>query len=169
VRPKSGDPSIFGRAAEEVAAAKAAGIAFEIVPGITAALAMAASCNTPLTCRHVSDTLVFAAGHLRDGAAASDVARHCSPGRTTVFYMAIGHAERVQADLLTQIPDPSLPVRVSVDVSKPTERHVHTTVEALVDDLTAHAVTGCALISVTWPKGMTKRACAHQAAMRSAV
>ena len=62
VRLKSGDPLVFGRAGEEMAALRAAGIPFEIVPGVTAALAAAAEAEIPLTLRGTASSLVFATG-----------------------------------------------------------------------------------------------------------
>ncbi|WP_036584471.1 uroporphyrinogen-III C-methyltransferase, partial [Brucella anthropi] len=63
VRLKSGDPLVFGRAGEEMAALRAAGIGFEIVPGITSAFAAAADMELPLTLRGVASSLVFTTGH----------------------------------------------------------------------------------------------------------
>ncbi|GFP62395.1 hypothetical protein BCBD1442_17530 [Brucella ceti] len=63
VRLKSGDPLVFGRAGEEMAALRAAGIGFEVVPGITSAFAAAADMELPLTLRGVASSLVFTTGH----------------------------------------------------------------------------------------------------------
>jgi uroporphyrin-III C-methyltransferase len=63
VRLKSGDPLVFGRAGEEIAALRAAGVEFEVVPGVTAALAAGASLALPLTDRKSASKLVFATGH----------------------------------------------------------------------------------------------------------
>ncbi|MBV2185625.1 MAG: siroheme synthase CysG, partial [Rhizobium sp.] len=63
VRLKSGDPLVFGRAGEEMAALRAAGVAYEVVPGITSALAAAADFELPLTLRGVASSLVFTTGH----------------------------------------------------------------------------------------------------------
>lgn len=63
VRLKVGDPLLFGRAADEIAALRQAGIPFEIVPGITAALAAAAALASPLTARETSSGVLFLAGH----------------------------------------------------------------------------------------------------------
>src|ERR1700761_7853159 len=63
VRLKSGDPLVFGRAGEEIAALRAAGVEFEVVPGVTAALAAGASLALPLTDRKSASKLIFATGH----------------------------------------------------------------------------------------------------------
>src|SRR5690606_35396654 len=63
VRLKAGDPLVFGRAGEELAALREAGISHEVVPGVTAAIAAAAEFELPLTLRGVSSSLVFTTGH----------------------------------------------------------------------------------------------------------
>jgi uroporphyrin-III C-methyltransferase len=63
VRLKSGDPLVFGRAGEEIAALREAGVAFEIVPGVTAALAAGATLSLPLTDRKSASKLIFCTGH----------------------------------------------------------------------------------------------------------
>jgi uroporphyrin-III C-methyltransferase len=63
VRLKSGDPLVFGRAGEELAALRAAGVSFEIVPGVTAALAAGAALALPLTDRKTASKLIFCTGH----------------------------------------------------------------------------------------------------------
>jgi uroporphyrin-III C-methyltransferase len=63
VRLKQGDPLVFGRAAEEIAALRAAGVAFEVVPGVTAAFAAGAALRLPLTDRRSASKLIFATGH----------------------------------------------------------------------------------------------------------
>ncbi len=63
VRLKSGDPLVFGRAGEEIAALRAAGISFEVVPGVTAALAAGAALGLPLTDRKTASKLIFCTGH----------------------------------------------------------------------------------------------------------
>jgi uroporphyrinogen III methyltransferase/synthase len=90
VRLKAGDPFVFGRGGEEGEELAAAGVPFEIVPGISAALGAAASARIPLTQRGVSSDVTFATGHdLTAGAASgsSDWAR-LAAGGTLVLYMA---------------------------------------------------------------------------------
>ncbi len=78
VRLKGGDPLVFGRAGEEMAALRAAKIPFEVVPGVTAALAAAAEAEIPLTLRGTASTLVFATGRDAGGRRASRLGRACA-------------------------------------------------------------------------------------------
>jgi uroporphyrin-III C-methyltransferase len=87
VRLKGGDPLIFGRIGEEIAALRKANIDFEIVPGITAALGAGASEQIPLTHRQSSHALVFLAGHSASGADRTDWRALVSLGATIVVYM----------------------------------------------------------------------------------
>ncbi len=101
VRLKAGDPLVFGRAGEEMAALRAAGIAYDIVPGVTAALAAAASARIPLTLRGVASELVFATGHDRDGETLPGWAGLAMGGATVAVYMGRSVAARV-ADRLAE-------------------------------------------------------------------
>jgi uroporphyrin-III C-methyltransferase/precorrin-2 dehydrogenase/sirohydrochlorin ferrochelatase len=154
VRLKSGDPGIFGRATEELDAARANGIAVEIVPGVTAAMGAAAAAGRSLTERGVSDTLVLATGMLRPGAAAPDWARHAHPGTATAFYMSVGQSAQIVDSLLAVGMPAQCPVTVGVEVSKPGQALFDTTLADLPAALAKHGVTGCATILTTWPKDM---------------
>lgn len=90
VRLKGGDPLIFGRIGEEIAALREAKIDFEIVPGITAALGAASRAQIPLTHRQTSHALVFLAGHSASGADPTNWRAFASLGATLVIYMP-GH------------------------------------------------------------------------------
>ncbi|THV25208.1 siroheme synthase CysG [Peteryoungia ipomoeae] len=106
VRLKSGDPLIFGRAGEEMAALRDAGIAYEIVPGVTSALAAAADFELPLTLRGVSSSLVFTTGHDLQGNVLPDWATLALSGATVAVYMgrtvAASVAERLMAGGLAE-------------------------------------------------------------------
>jgi uroporphyrin-III C-methyltransferase len=90
VRLKSGDPLIFGRSGEEMEALDRAGIACELVPGVTAALGAAAAARIPLTHRHVSHALVLLSGHHAKESEFADWTKLASSGVTLAIYMP-GH------------------------------------------------------------------------------
>lgn len=99
VRLKSGDPLVFGRAGEEIAALRENSVPFEIVPGVTSALAAAAAAEIPLTLRGVASSIVFATGHDRDGNVLPDWAQLALTGTTVAVYMGRTVAATVAARL----------------------------------------------------------------------
>ncbi|MEM9104859.1 MAG: uroporphyrinogen-III C-methyltransferase, partial [Pseudomonadota bacterium] len=87
VRLKSGDPLVYGRAAEEMAALREASIGYEIVPGITSAFAAAADFELPLTLRGVASSLIFTTGHDLKSSVLPDWAELAVSGATIAVYM----------------------------------------------------------------------------------
>jgi uroporphyrinogen III methyltransferase/synthase len=113
VRLKGGDPFVFGRGGEEAEALRQAGLRFEVVPGVTAALGAAACAGIPLTHRRLSSAVAFVTGH--EGGACADgldweaLARF--PG-TLATYMGVARLQRLVDTLLTHGKDPSTPAAV---------------------------------------------------------
>src|SRR5579883_2079157 len=113
VRLKAGDPLIFGRASEELRALRAAKIRYEIVPGITAALAAAAAGGFSLTDRHVASRVVFATGHFAEDQAKSGYWQGLSdPETTVVIYMPGPNLSRLSEQLIDAGFSPGTPCRL---------------------------------------------------------
>lgn len=142
VRLKGGDPMLFGRAQEEIDALRAAGIRFEVVPGVTAALAASADLRTSLTRRAVgkdagSRSVVFVTPRFAAEAAAesaTDDRRWIAAVRaadTAVLYMASRDADRIAAALIGAGSAASTPVAIVENASLPTSAASTTTLGAL--------------------------------------
>ncbi|MGI3169817.1 siroheme synthase CysG [Pseudooceanicola sp. C21-150M6] len=156
VRLKSGDPSVFGRASEELAAARAHGINIEIVPGITAASAAAASLGRPLTERGETDSFVLTTGTCRPGDHAPDRSMLARPGMSVAVYMAVNNAAQVQADMVAAGMPVSCPVDIVASVSTDSERHVSTTLGHLADAVRTHDIRNPALLMLRYPKSLAR-------------
>jgi uroporphyrin-III C-methyltransferase/precorrin-2 dehydrogenase/sirohydrochlorin ferrochelatase len=153
VRLKSGDPMLFGRATEEIDAADAAGIACEVVPGVTAASAAAATLKRSLTARGQTDTVVFCTGQTRPGDDQPDWRDHANPGTTLAFYMAMGKSADIAGNLIAGGIAADTPVTVAANVSKPTQRLIETRLGNLHQDIVHDAIEGCGIVLVSLPKG----------------
>jgi uroporphyrin-III C-methyltransferase len=100
VRLKSGDPLVFGRAGEEILALRAAGVRFEVVPGVTAALAAGAALGLPLTDRKSASKLIFCTGHHADGKDSAAIWSGALPeDATLVVYMPGRDLGRIAREL----------------------------------------------------------------------
>lgn len=152
VRLKSGDPGVFGRAGEEIEAARAAGVPVELVPGITAASAAGAALGQSLTERGVANTLVLATGTGSEQDPLPEATRLSGPGTTTAFYMAVRQSERIAAGLMAQGLPAQAPVQIAVEVSKPGQQLLQAQVGTMTQTLRDQGVTGCAVLLVTWPE-----------------
>jgi uroporphyrin-III C-methyltransferase len=124
VRLKGGDPMLFGRAQEEIAALDAAGIEYEIVPGVTAALAASADLGVSLTQRGRARSVVFLTPRVGDGEKPNEWARAASAADTAVIYMGAGQAQIVAHALLAHGVQPATPVVVVENASLPASRQL---------------------------------------------
>lgn len=123
VRLKGGDPAVFARSMEEVAALAEAGVTARICPGITAASAAAASAGVSLSLRGLGRRVQFVTAHFQPGEPLGlDWARLADAGATTAFYMGRAAAPEISRELTRAGLDPATPVLVACDVSLPTER-----------------------------------------------
>ena len=129
VRLKSGDPMIFGRAGEEIAELERAGIAYDVVPGITAGIALAAALGVSLTHRDHAKSVRFVTGHSRHGGLPQDLDWRsvADMSATTIFYMGGRTAPEISARLLSLGMPAQTPVVIAADIGRATQSVVHTT------------------------------------------
>lgn len=125
VRLKGGDPMLFGRAQEETAALKKAGIEFEVVPGITAAFAGAAELGVSLTRRGLARSVVFVTPRIGVDQEATGWVQSVLAADTAVLYMASGQAPEIANLLLAAGLPPDTPVAVVENASLPGSRQFH--------------------------------------------
>lgn len=132
VRLKGGDPSIFGRATEELEACRAAGVAVKVCPGVTAASAAAAGLGLSLTLRGLARKLVLVTAHARAGEELDlDWQALADPDATLAIYMGKAAAGDVSRNLIRAGMPPATPVALVQSASLPDERHFHTRLDLL--------------------------------------
>jgi uroporphyrin-III C-methyltransferase len=122
VRLKGGDPMLFGRAQEEIDALVGAGVACEVVPGVTAALAACADLGISLTRRGASRTVAFVTPRTGAGESDSDWVSTAAAAETAVIYMGVGEAERVSKCLIAHGRSGETPVAIVANASLPEAR-----------------------------------------------
>jgi len=146
VRLKGGDPLLFGRGQEEIAALEEAGISYEVVPGVTAALACAAALGTSLSQRGNVRSIALATPRVGEGEDGSDWARGFAAADAGAIYMGVGQAAAVAASLIRAGHPPGLPVAVVENASLPDENVVFTTLSELPH--AAKSILGAATILI---------------------
>lgn len=141
VRLKSGDPMVFGRAGEEIESLRAAGVPVEVVPGVSAANALAASLGVSLTHRDHAQSVRFVTGHARTGELPADLDwTGLADGKTSlVFYMGGRTGGRIARELIAHGLAPTTPALVAWAVSRPQQGRRETTLGEIArgDDLQA--------------------------------
>lgn len=146
VRLKSGDPGVFGRLDEEIAALDAAGVAWEVVPGITAAAAAAAQIGRSLTRRGRNTAVTLLTAQDQEGLAEHDWRALARPGAVSAVYMGLRAARFVQGRLMLHGADPATPVTVVESASQPGARTLATTLAHLPQDLDHAGIRGPAIL-----------------------
>lgn len=155
VRLKGGDPYVFGRGGEEAQGLAAAGIPFEVIPGISAAQGAAAAAGIPLTHRDHAEALVLATGHLRgergEGDARSaelDWAQLARPRQTVVIYMGVATLPTISTKLQAHGLPGSTPAAIIERATLPDQRTVVGTLAGLPELARVHDVRAPALIMI---------------------
>jgi uroporphyrin-III C-methyltransferase / precorrin-2 dehydrogenase / sirohydrochlorin ferrochelatase len=150
VRLKGGDPYVFGRGGEEALACVAAGVPFEVVPGVTSAVAVPALAGIPVTHRGVTQDLAVVSAHLdpsHPGATVDWDALANGPG-TLVLLMAVTHLERVAAELVKRGRAADTPVAVICDGTTPRQRVLVSTLADVAERAAADGVQPPAVVVV---------------------
>ena len=147
VRLKGGDPFVFGRGGEEVEALAAAGVAFEVVPGVTAALACAAQAGIPLTHRAAARTVTFATGHTKEGRLDLDFGQLASGG-TIAVYMGVVTLPLLRDGLLGAGLNRTTPAALIERGGTRAQRVLRGTLDELVDQAPAWTTGGPTLVLI---------------------
>ncbi|TNY25205.1 siroheme synthase CysG, partial [Fulvimonas soli] len=146
VRLKGGDPFVFGRGGEELEFLRAHGIPYEVVPGITAALACAAYAGVPLTHRAHAQSVRLVTAHCRDSLDTLDWAALAQERQTLAVYMGVAELPALRARLLAHGRAPSTPFALVENGSRPGQRVVTGPLAELPERAAAHAVASPALL-----------------------
>lgn len=146
VRLKGGDPMLFGRAQEEIQALEDAGIEYQVVPGITAALAASADLGISLTRRGLSRSVAFVTPRVGPGEAENDWVQAVIAADTIALYMASGEADEISARLIAAGKSANTPVAVVENASLPNARIEFSTLANLASTVAALNLEGPALI-----------------------
>lgn len=147
VRLKGGDPMLFGRAQEEIAALRAAGVPVEVVPGITAALAVGAELGVSLTQRGIARNVVLTTPRTGQDESPGDWAAGIHGGNTAVVYMGAGMAAAISAELASRGVPGATPAVIVENASLPGRRETWCSVSTLAQ-AARQSATGPALIVI---------------------
>jgi len=133
VRLKGGDPFVFGRGGEELEVLAQHGVPFEVVPGVTAALACGAYAGIPLTHRDYAQSVRFVTAHCGDSVDTLDWASLARSRQTLALYMGVAALGRIRAQLLGHGRAPATPVAIVENGSRPEQRVTLATLDELED------------------------------------
>jgi uroporphyrin-III C-methyltransferase/precorrin-2 dehydrogenase/sirohydrochlorin ferrochelatase len=146
LRLKGGDPFMFGRGGEEIEALAAAGIPFQVVPGITAATGCAAYAGIPLTHRDHAQACVFVTGHDKTGKLSLGWDVLIQPRQTVAIFMGLGRLRDLMKEFVDHGGDPHLPAAIIDNGTRPNQRIVTGTVETLAGLAAEAQLRGPAMI-----------------------
>ncbi len=155
VRLKGGDPFVFGRGGEELEAARAAGVAVDVVPGVSAALGCAAHAGLPLTHRALASAVTLVAGTCQ-GLKEQDWRGLAGPGRTLVIYMGVTTAGAIADKLMADGVSPDMPVAILERGTLPGGRAIRTLLAGLGEVVRARQVRSPAVLVVGRVAGLAE-------------
>ncbi len=148
LRLKGGDPFVFGRGGEEIEALSENGIAFQVIPGVTAANGCAAYAGIPLTHRDHAQACVFVTGHEKDGELKLNWESLIQPRQTVVLYMGLTSLGLITSGFIANGADPATPAAVIENGTRAGQRVITGTLESLLDKTTEAEVKSPALIII---------------------
>ncbi|MGO9900931.1 MAG: uroporphyrinogen-III C-methyltransferase [Solirubrobacteraceae bacterium] len=148
VRLKGGDPFVFGRGGEELEALALAGIAYSVIPGITAASACAAYAGIPLTHRDHAQSVCLVTGHAGEDGREPDWRALAADRTTVVFYMGLTRLERIVARLTEHGAPPERPAALIAQGTLPDQRVVLGTLASIVASARSQGIESPALLVV---------------------
>ena len=150
VRLKGGDPYIFGRGGEEAIALTEAGVPFEVVPGITSAIAASAYAGIPVTHRDYASSVAFVTGHSAALRPDSNINwEHLATAvDTLVIYMGVAHLRQITERLITHGRDPQTPVSLVRVGTTPQQQVIQGTLDDIVQKVKAAQLESPAVIVV---------------------
>ncbi len=157
-RLKSGDPMIFGRAAEEIAAASVVGAEIEIVPGVTAALAAASEAVITVTERAELQSFVVTTGRTAEVDSVPDWAKIVKPGVCVAFYMGVAQAWKIQSTLMAAGVPADAPADWIERAGQPQMRSVKTVLGRLAHDTKEQGVKNPAILLIRYPYSLCNAA-----------
>ncbi|WP_333608376.1 siroheme synthase CysG [Arsukibacterium sp.] len=147
-RLKGGDPFIFGRGGEEIQALLPHNIAFQVVPGVTAAAGCAAYAGIPLTHRDYAQSVQFVTGHCRPDGSEPDWHSMSRTNQTLVIYMGLMKAAHIQQQLISAGRSSAVPVAIIENGTRREQRIITGTLSQLADLVTQHDVSSPALLVI---------------------
>ena len=157
VRLKGGDPFVFGRGGEEMEFLREHGIAYEAVPGVTAALACAAYAGVPLTHRDHAQSVRFLTAHTHQSLDVIDWRSMTAPGQTLAVYMGVAQLAALRTRLLAAGASHRTPVAIVENGTRSEQRVIVTSLGALPRSANRHAVKSPALLIVGAVAALARR------------